>query len=79
MAGYQLEFERNYSISSENSCEVVPIGKVDSSNVVDSPTTPNQAQTKDFTPQGNLEIAASQVPAPGISENFMAPVNDVSS
>ncbi|CRG89793.1 hypothetical protein PISL3812_06832 [Talaromyces islandicus] len=79
MTGYQLEFERNYSIPPEN-CEVVPIGQVDSSNVVDSTTiTPNQGQTtnKDFTPQGNLEIAASQVPAPGVSANFMAPVKDV--
>jgi hypothetical protein len=33
---------------------------------------------KDSTPRGNIEIAASQVPTPGISQNFMAPVNDVS-
>lgn len=85
MTGYQLEFERNYHYHCNNDqddyhSEICPIGQVDSSNVVDSTTTttPNQKQTKDSKPQGNLEIAASHVPAPGISENFMAPVNDVS-
>lgn len=32
--------------------------------------------TTDSTPRGNIEVAASQVPTPGISQNFMAPVND---
>ncbi|KAJ5224968.1 hypothetical protein N7468_006193 [Penicillium chermesinum] len=31
--------------------------------------------TTGSTPAGNIEIAASQVPTPGISQNFMAPVN----
>lgn len=76
MTGYQLEFERNYHHDphKNDGCEICPIGQVDSSNVVDAP---DQRQTKDCKPQGNLEIAASHVPAPGISENFMAPVNDV--
>lgn len=32
----------------------------------------------DHAPRDDLEIAASQIPAPRVSENFMAPVNDVS-
>lgn len=76
MAGYILEFKRNYSPAmTQQRHETFPIGQVYSSNIVDSVDT---AMTKDSTPRGNIEIAASQVPTPGISQNFMAPVNDVS-
>lgn len=37
-----------------------------------------QPFSEDTTPQGNIEIAASQIPPPGINGNFLAPVNDVS-
>ncbi|CAG7935421.1 unnamed protein product [Penicillium salamii] len=74
MAGYILEFKRNYSPAmTQQRHETFPIGQVYSSNIVDSVDT---AMTKDSTPRGNIEIAASQVPTPGISQNFMAPVND---
>lgn len=77
MAGYILEFKRNYSPAlTQRRHETFPIGQVHSSNIVDSTDT---AMTKDSTPRGNVEIAASQVPTPGISQNFMAPINDVSS
>lgn len=55
---------------------MVPIGEVGVQNIADSTTT---ARSRNSTPRGNLEIAASQVPTPRASENFMAPVNDVSS
>jgi hypothetical protein len=32
----------------------------------------------DANPRGDIEVVASQIPTPGISENFLAPVNDVS-
>jgi hypothetical protein len=77
MAGYILEFKRNYSpILTQQRHETFPIGQVYSSNIVDATDT---AMTKDSTPRGNIEVAASQVPTPGISQNFMAPVNDVNS
>jgi hypothetical protein len=76
MAGYILEFKRNYSPDlTQQRHETFAIGQVYSSNIVDSIGI---AITKDSTPRDNIEIAASQVPTPGISQNFMAPVNDVS-
>lgn len=76
MAGYILEFKRNYCPdATQQRHETFAIGQVQSSNVVDSTNT---AASKDSTPRGNIEIAASQVPTPGINQNFMAPVNDVS-
>ncbi|KAI2793095.1 hypothetical protein POX_b03143 [Penicillium oxalicum] len=74
MAGYILEFKRNYSPDlTQRRHETFAIGQVHSSNIIDSTDT---AITKDSTPRGNIEIAASQVPTPGVSQNFMAPVND---
>lgn len=78
MTGYVLEFKRNHS-PAEDAAEnytVIPIGRVDSANIVDSETAERRV---DSEPQGNIEIAASQIPTPGISENFLAPVNDVRS
>jgi hypothetical protein len=77
MAGYRLEFKRNYSPGeSQQPHTMVPIGEVDVQNIADSATT---TRSTDSTPKDNLENAASQVPTPRVSENFMAPVNDVSS
>lgn len=76
MTGYILEFKRNYS-PSEDSTEkytMIEIGHVESENIVDSTST---GKCSDGIPKGNLEIAASQIPTPGISDNFLAPVNDV--
>lgn len=53
-----------------------PIGQVDSFHIVD---WPSGVRATDTNPKGDLELAAIQVPAPGISENFMAPVNGVCS
>lgn len=76
MAGYVLEFKRNYSpILTQQRHEIFPIGQVLSANIIDCSGI---AMTTDSTPRGIIEVAASQVPTPRISQNFMAPVNDVS-
>ncbi|PYH63598.1 uncharacterized protein BO88DRAFT_447520 [Aspergillus vadensis CBS 113365] len=76
MMGYQLEFKRNHALSSnEEPYETVLLGYVDSQHITDSPTE-SSSMFVDHTPRNDLEIAASQTPAPRVSENFMAPVND---
>ena len=76
MAGYSLEFKRNYAPELSNEPHtMVPIGSVDESNIVDHASADTTIYS---TPRGNLEIAASRIPPPRISQNFMAPVNDVS-
>lgn len=76
MAGYKLEFKRNYRYAAtRQSYEIFPIGQVHSANIVDST---DDDQKEDSDPKGNIEIAAAQVPPPRISQNIMAPVNDVS-
>ncbi|OOQ89258.1 hypothetical protein PEBR_17055 [Penicillium brasilianum] len=75
MAGYMLEFRRNYSPSNDSieNYEIIPIGEIDSANIVDDDSGIKRA---DADPRGDIEIVASQIPTPGISENFLAPVND---
>ncbi|MCJ1255127.1 hypothetical protein MMC24_002943 [Lignoscripta atroalba] len=74
MAGYSLEFKRNYAPELSNEPHtMVPIGSVDESNIVDHASADTTIYS---TPRGNLEIAASRIPPPRISQNFMAPVND---
>ncbi|KAJ5591839.1 uncharacterized protein N7459_002208 [Penicillium hispanicum] len=74
MTGYVLEFKRNYSpADTTEPYTLIPIGDVDSHHIVDAIT---QEKRTDCTPVGNIELAASEVPTPGISENFLAPVND---
>lgn len=75
MAGYVLEFKRNYNPSLDPHDQTFPIGQVHSSDIVDSP---DAAPSIDSTPRGKIELAATQIPTPGINHNFMAPVNDVS-
>lgn len=76
MTGYILEFKRNYS-PFEDSLErytLFPIGEVDSSHIADPL---DEKKTSDATPRDNIEAAATQIPTPGLSDNFLAPVNDV--
>lgn len=74
MMGYILEFKRNYSFAdSTERYTVVPVGAVDSANIVDST---DGIKSSDAVPRGNIEVAASEVPTPGMSENFLAPVNE---
>ncbi|KAJ5157661.1 uncharacterized protein N7482_008761 [Penicillium canariense] len=75
MAGYMLEFRRNYSPTNDaiENYEMLPLGEIDSANIVDDPSGVKSA---DVNPRDDLEVAASQVPTPGIAENFLAPVND---
>lgn len=75
MAGYTLEFKRNYCPEeSTQPHSIVAIGAVYSENIADSV---GDVQSVDSTPRGNVERAAAQVPPPRISQNFMAPVNNV--
>ncbi|KOS46005.1 hypothetical protein ACN38_g3078 [Penicillium nordicum] len=74
MAGYVLEFKRNYDPSLEPHDQMFPIGQVHSSDIVDSP---DAAPSIGSTPRGKIELAATQIPTPGINQNFMAPVNDI--
>jgi hypothetical protein len=76
MTGYILEFKRNYSPKDDSTekYEMIEIGHVDSENIVDSTSGVKES---DGIPKDNLEIVASQIPTPGMSENFLAPVNDV--
>jgi hypothetical protein len=76
MAGYVLEFKRNYNPSMESHDQLFPIGQIHSSHIIDAPL--DAPPSIDSTPRGNIELAAAQIPAPGISQNFIAPVNDVS-
>ena len=54
---------------------MVSIGQVDCHNIAGS--WGESGMFIDHMPRDNLEVAASQVPPPRISENFMAPFNDV--
>ncbi|CAK45500.1 uncharacterized protein BO96DRAFT_229283 [Aspergillus niger CBS 101883] len=75
MMGYQLEFKRNHSLSSNaEPYETALLGYVDSHHIADSPG--ERSMFVDHAPRDDLETAASQIPAPRVSENFMAPVND---
>lgn len=78
MAGYMLEFKRNDcpETTQQGHCEFFSIGEVDSSHIVDA--AEDGVASTDSEPRGKLEMAAARVRTPGVSENFMAPVNDVS-
>ncbi|OQD73975.1 hypothetical protein PENDEC_c013G04801 [Penicillium decumbens] len=76
MTGYVLEFKRNHE-PKEDSLEkstMIEIGHVDSTDIVDSTSG---VKSSDGIPKGKIEIVASQIPTPGISDNFLAPVNDM--
>ncbi|ELR09973.1 hypothetical protein VC83_06375 [Pseudogymnoascus destructans] len=74
MAGYMLEFKRNYSPTmTQERHEMYPIGEVFAANIIES--TSND-RSRDNKPRDKLEREAAQVAPPRISENFRAPVND---
>jgi len=79
MIGFRLQFERNFAPSEEatGTLAIVSIGSVDQENAV-SDDAANDDKSEDDSPRSKLEIIACQLPPPRISENFMAPVNDVS-
>lgn len=76
MTGYVLELKRNYSPKDDSTEKytMIEIGHVDSTKIIDSSS---RVKESDGIPKGDIEIAASQIPTPGISDNFLAPVNDV--
>ncbi|KAI1774801.1 hypothetical protein F4818DRAFT_418984 [Hypoxylon cercidicola] len=77
MCGYIHEFKRNYDVydgsDTEDLEKLVPLGSVDSRYIYEPTTT---KFSKDDTPRAELDTIALRVPAPGLSKNFMAPVND---
>lgn len=76
MTGYILEFKRNYN-SATDSLErytLFPLGDVDSAHIVDAE---DGVKSSDASPRDEIEEVAASIPTPGISENFLAPVNDV--
>ena len=76
MIGFSLEFKRNYApATAQEPRTITPIGQINSDDLVDSK---NEQESVDSSPRGNVEIVAARVPPPRISQNFKAPVNDVS-
>ncbi|BAE65154.1 unnamed protein product [Aspergillus oryzae] len=77
MIGFAHEFKRCYEpAGSTEPYEIWPIGEVDSAHIFDWPEGGCNIRTD---PKGDLEIAAAQVPAPGVSRDTMAPVDHVCS
>ncbi|KAL9114743.1 MAG: hypothetical protein Q9227_001422 [Pyrenula ochraceoflavens] len=75
MTGYQLEFKKNYQPRlSPEPYTIHQIGQVNVQHIGDPTTT---TPSIDSTPIGALELAASQISAPRVSQNFLAPVNDI--
>jgi hypothetical protein len=76
MAGYSLEFKRDYEpATTRQPYTMTPIGQISAQHVIDST---NNQESLDSTPRCNVEIVAVRVAPPRISQNFRAPVNDVS-
>ncbi|KAI1905855.1 hypothetical protein LOZ12_005065 [Ophidiomyces ophidiicola] len=78
MAGYQLEFKRGYNLATTHQLYTqVSIGGIDSQHISDLPANLSAGiAIKDSIPKCSMEVAATQVLPPRISENFLAPVND---
>ena len=75
MIGFVLQFKRKYDPKeTAGAPEIIPIGNIDASHV----HIFEGERSEDTVPPGDLEIVASQIPPPRASENFLAPVNDVS-
>ncbi|KAM7219905.1 hypothetical protein V8F06_004760 [Rhypophila decipiens] len=71
-SGFDVTVDRNYDISQTGrKHEIIPLARVDDSNVVDSPSdAPRTRETGSagtFSPQDKVEQIALRVPAPGPS------------
>ena len=76
MAGFKLEFKRNYSpAATKQKHEIFRIGSVEQNHIQEHAGT---ERSTDDTPKGDMERVASQLPPPKKSHNFLAPVNNVS-
>lgn len=75
MAGYSLEFRRNYKPAESNEPhETVSVGQIANQFVRDETHT---QRVRDNKPNGPIENLASTIRPPGISQNFLAPVDGV--
>lgn len=76
MAGYTLQFKRHYNPDASHQLHTTAlIGSVKAQHIIDTKTSP---KISDDNPKDDIERAATRVTPPRISQNFMAPVNDVS-
>ncbi|QSS66056.1 hypothetical protein I7I51_06907 [Histoplasma capsulatum] len=76
MAGYRLEFKRNYAINLTLQLYTrLAIGQIDSQHIVPD-SDPQAPLVTDSSPKCAIEVAATQIPPPAISQNFLAPVNN---
>ncbi|KAJ5675045.1 uncharacterized protein N7477_004979 [Penicillium maclennaniae] len=76
MTGYVLELKRNYAPKDDSTekYRMIEIGHVDSTKIIDSSSGVKES---DGIPRGEIEFAASEIPTPGIGDNYLAPVNDI--
>jgi hypothetical protein len=74
MTGFALQFRRRYSPNDDDRHPaLVRVGEIDAQHVHNF----EGERGEDTTPRGKLEELAAQIQPPRLSENFMAPVNDV--
>jgi len=75
MSGFKLEFKRKYNHTvTHRPTRLVPLGEVQEDLIHKW----DGERMDHYTAMGTLEKVAEQVPPPRKSENFLAPVNDVS-
>ncbi|KAI9835729.1 MAG: hypothetical protein M1819_001907 [Sarea resinae] len=75
MVGYRLEFRRAYRLAdTPQRYTLVPLGLVQAQHMQYPPAL--EEGSDETVPKNDMERAASAVPPPRISQNFMAPVND---
>ncbi|EEQ90662.2 uncharacterized protein BDCG_05782 [Blastomyces dermatitidis ER-3] len=76
MAGYRLEFKRNYAINLTLQLYTrLAIRQINSQHIVPD-SDPQAPLVTDSSPKCAIEVAATQIPPSAISQNFLAPVND---
>lgn len=75
MAGFHLEFKRNFDANRDQELkEVILVGSINAIHAADLPFTNFSKEDK---PICTVEAVATQIPPPRKSENFLAPANDV--
>jgi hypothetical protein len=78
MSGFGLEFKRNYSpAGTKRQHKVTRLGDVPAGNIVDFQPA-SETVTLDVKPKDELERIAARVAPPGVSKNFLGPVDGVS-
>lgn len=74
--GFKHDFVRNFGTNdSMTLAKLVKLGPVATEHI---PVPPSEEKRRETIARGNLDRVALQVPAPGVSEHFLAPVDGVS-